>query len=81
MTTKFAAITLATLLATTMVVAAEETTVIRRQSTPTVTIEKGSPTVVERRVETSRSSGCESKTVRKENELGESKTVHKETCD
>ena len=78
---KLTAMTLATLLATTMIVSAQETTIIHRQTTPTVTIEKSSPTIVERRVETTRSSGCESKTVRKENELGETKTVHKETCD
>ncbi|PXW66000.1 hypothetical protein [Methylobacterium sp. B4] len=58
---------------------AEETTVIRRDSTPSVSVERREG-VVERREVTTGSVDCGSKTVHKEDGLGNSKTVHKEGC-
>jgi hypothetical protein len=55
---------------------AEETTIIRRDKPADVTIEK-------RSVETTGTlaTECKSKTVQKQNEFGETKTVHKEKCE
>lgn len=57
-----------------------ETTVIRRDAPDTVVVDRPAreSSTVERR-ETS--DGCSSKTVTKENELGDRKTVTKESCD
>jgi hypothetical protein len=60
-------------------IASAETTVIRRD---------GPDVAVDRTATTSKSvtvhdhgDGCTTKTVRKENDMGDSKTVKKETCD
>ena len=58
---------------------AEETTVIRRDSGPNVAVERREG-VVERREVTTGSVDCGSKTVHKEDGMGNSKTVHKEGC-
>ncbi|MFH6783747.1 MULTISPECIES: hypothetical protein [Methylobacterium] len=71
--------TLATLAALVTVPAmAEDVTVIRRDSAP---VERS--TVIEKRSVESTGSvgGCETKTVKKTNEYGDSKTVHSERCD
>ncbi|AWB22841.1 hypothetical protein DA075_19625 [Methylobacterium currus] len=71
--------TLATLAALVTVPAlAEDVTVIRRDTAP---VERS--TVIEKRSVESTGSvgGCETKTVKKTNELGDSKTVHSERCD
>jgi hypothetical protein len=62
----------------------EVTTTTTTRSAPQteVTIEKSAPATVEHKeVTTGSVSDCQSKTVHKENDAGESKTVHKETCD
>ncbi|MFE1600066.1 hypothetical protein [Methylobacterium sp. ID0610] len=72
-------VTLAALAAATAAPAlAEEVTVIRRDPPP---VERS--TVIEHRSVESTGSvgGCESRTVRKENEFGDSKTVRTERCD
>ena len=57
-----------------------ETTVIRRDAPDTVVVDR--PSSETRTVERRESSdGCSSKTVTKENELGDRKTVTKESCD
>lgn len=57
-----------------------ETTVIRRDAPDTVVVDR--PSTETRTVERRESSdGCSSKTVTKENELGDRKTVTKESCD
>lgn len=58
---------------------AEDTTVIRRDSAPSVSVERREG-VVERREVTTGSVDCGSKTVHKEDGMGNSKTVHKEGC-
>lgn len=58
---------------------AEETTVIRRDSSPSVAVERREG-VVERREITTGTVDCGSKTVHKEDGMGNSKTVHKEGC-
>jgi hypothetical protein len=58
---------------------AEETTVIRRDSAPSVSVERREG-VVEHREVTTGSVDCGSKTVHKEDGAGNSKTVHKEGC-
>lgn len=59
--------------------AAAQTTIIEHDR-PAVVVEH--PAVEHKTVETHESSdGCSSKTVTKTNELGDRKTVHKETCD
>ena len=58
---------------------AEETTVVRRDSAPSVSVERREG-VVERREVTTGSVDCGSKTVHKEDGMGNSKTVHKEGC-
>ncbi|KQO65809.1 MULTISPECIES: hypothetical protein [unclassified Methylobacterium] len=58
---------------------AEDTTVIRRDSAPGVSVERREG-VVERREVTTGSVDCGSKTVHKEDGMGNSKTVHKEGC-
>jgi hypothetical protein len=58
---------------------AEETTVVRRNSGPDVAVERREG-VVERKEVTTGSTGCGSKTVHKEDGMGNSKTVHKEGC-
>ncbi|ACA18766.1 conserved hypothetical protein [Methylobacterium sp. 4-46] len=57
---------------------AEDVTIIRRDPPP---VERS--TVIEKRSVESTGSvgGCETKTVRKENEFGDSKTVRSERCD
>ncbi|MGY2052900.1 hypothetical protein [Methylobacterium sp. JK268] len=59
---------------------AEETTVIHRDG---AVVDRGTTGTVEKKTVTRSSDGlgCGSKTVHKENDLGESKTVHKEGCD
>ena len=57
-----------------------ETTVIHRDPSPPAIAVVGSPvedrtTVIKSRI------GCEHKTVHKENDMGESKTIKKTTCD
>lgn len=58
---------------------AEDTTVIRRDSSPSVSVERREG-VVERREVTTGTVDCGSKTVHKEDGAGNSKTVHKEGC-
>jgi hypothetical protein len=58
---------------------AEDTTVIRRDSSPSVSVERREG-VVERKEVTTGSVDCGSKTVHKEDAAGNSKTVHKEGC-
>ncbi|MDB5646949.1 hypothetical protein [Methylobacterium sp.] len=73
-----AALTLATLFGASAVQA--ETTVIRRDAPDTVVVDR--PASETRKVERRETSdGCASKTVTKENELGDRKTVTKESCD
>ena len=60
--------------------ASAETTVIRRDAPDTVVVDR--PAVERKTVETRESTdGCATKTVTKENELGDRKTVTKEVCD
>ncbi|MDR7038236.1 hypothetical protein J2X36_002995 [Methylobacterium sp. BE186] len=60
--------------------ATAETTVIRRDAPDTVVVDR--PSTERKTVETrDRGDGCSSKTVSKENEYGDRKTVHKESCD
>ena len=71
-------LTLATLFGASAVQA--ETTVIRRDAPDTVVVDR--PSTESRTVERRESSdGCSSKTVTKENDLGDRKTVTKESCD
>lgn len=59
-----------------------ETTVIHRDAgPPAVGVVVGAPPVEHRTTVVKGGAGCEHKTVHKENELGESKTVKKTTCD
>ena len=58
---------------------AEDTTVIRRDSSPSVSVERREG-VVEHRDVTTGTVDCGSKTVHKEDGAGNSKTVHKEGC-
>lgn len=58
---------------------AEDTTVIRRDSGPSVSVERREG-VVEHRNVTTGAVDCGSKTVHKEDGAGNSKTVHKEGC-
>ncbi|ACA15799.1 conserved hypothetical protein [Methylobacterium sp. 4-46] len=58
---------------------AEETTVIHRDRAPGVAVEHREG-VVEHREVTTGSVDCGSKTVHKEDGMGNSKTVHKEGC-
>ena len=75
-TVGFVAVALAGIAAPAM---AEETTVIRRDSAPSVSVERREG-VVEHREVTTGSVDCGSKTVHKEDGAGNSKTVHKEGC-
>ena len=62
--------------------ASAQTTVIERDAPDRVVVDRPattSSTTVERRESTS--TGCSSKTVTKENEVGDRKTVTKESCD
>lgn len=61
-------------------VAQSETTVIEKESPGAVVVDRpaGESTTIEKR-ETS--DGCSSKSVTKENEFGDRKTVTKESCD
>ena len=60
---------------------AEETTVVHRDGGPTVGVGVGHRDgVVEHREVTTGSVDCGSKTVHKEDGMGNSKTVHKEGC-
>ncbi len=65
--------------------ATETTTTTTTESAPStsVTVEHSQPSVVEHHEVTTGtvSSDCKSKTVKKENEMGDTKTVHKEKCD
>ena len=58
---------------------AQDTTVIKRDSSPSVSVERREG-VVERREVTTGTVDCGSKTVHKEDGMGNSKTVHKEGC-
>ncbi|MHB2211170.1 hypothetical protein [Methylobacterium sp. CM6257] len=62
-----------------MPASAEETTVVHRDSGPSVAVEHREG-VVEHRDVTTGSVDCGSKTVHKEDGMGNSKTVHKEGC-
>jgi hypothetical protein len=79
------ALTVALLLAGAPALAQESTTTTtttRQTPGASVTIERNSPATVESHEVTTGSVGdCKSKTVTKENDLGDKKTVHKETCD
>ncbi|GAB6845016.1 hypothetical protein HNR00_004404 [Methylorubrum rhodinum] len=62
--------------------AGAQTTVIERDAPDRVVVDRPattSSTTVERRESTT--TGCSSKTVTKENDMGDRKTVTKETCD
>ncbi|SFL07533.1 hypothetical protein [Methylorubrum salsuginis] len=62
--------------------ASAQTTVIERDAPDRVVVDRPattSSTTVERRESTS--TGCSSKTVTKENDVGDRKTVTKESCD
>ena len=64
---------------------AEETTVIHRDA-PGAIVNRAGPgpdaTIVEHRsTDVTGAVGCASKTVRKTNDEGDSKTIHKERCD
>ncbi|WP_342150664.1 hypothetical protein [Methylorubrum sp. SB2] len=62
--------------------ASAQTTVIERDAPDRVVVDRPattSSTTVERRESTT--TGCSSKTVTKENEVGDRKTVTKESCD
>ena len=74
-----AGIALASLSGLSTEASAEETTVIRRDSSPSVAVERREG-VVERREITTGTVDCGSKTVHKEDGMGNSKTVHKEGC-
>jgi hypothetical protein len=69
----------AALCGATVPASAEETTVIHRDSGPGVAVERREG-VVERREVTTGSVDCGSKTVHKEDGMGNSKTIHKEGC-
>lgn len=61
-------------------IAAAQTTVIERDRPDTVVVDR--PATERKTVETRETSdGCSSKTVTKTNDLGDRKTVHKESCD
>nr|WP_043750632.1 hypothetical protein [Methylobacterium nodulans] len=62
---------------------AEDTTVIHRDGPAGTVVDRSTTGTVEKKTVTHSSDGvgCGSKTVHKENDLGESKTVHKESCD
>ncbi len=75
----FAGIALSALAGLSHAAMAEETTVVRRDSAPSVAVERREG-VVERRDVTTGSVDCGSKTVHKEDGMGNSKTVHKEGC-
>lgn len=75
----FAGIALSALTGLSNAAVAEETTVVRRDSAPSVSVERREG-VVERRDISTGSVDCGSKTVHKEDGAGNSKTVHKEGC-
>ncbi|GJD81364.1 hypothetical protein GCM10007886_05800 [Methylobacterium gregans] len=75
----FAGLALSALTGLSTAAMAEETTVVRRDSAPSVSVERREG-VVERRDITTGSVDCGSKTVHKEDGAGNSKTVHKEGC-
>ena len=65
-----------------MTSARAQTTVIKRDAPDVVIERRDAPTVVEKRtVESRGSTGCTSKTTKKTNEFGDTKTVSKESCD
>ncbi|MCJ2086095.1 hypothetical protein MKK88_08825 [Methylobacterium sp. E-005] len=70
---------LATLCGAALPASAEETTVIHRDGGPSVAVGHRDG-VVERREVTTGTVDCGSKTVHKEDGMGNSKTVHKEGC-
>ena len=70
---------LAALCGATVPACAEETTVIHRDRGPGVAVDRHEG-VVERREVTTGTVDCGSKTVHKEDGMGNSKTVHKEGC-
>ena len=74
-----AGVALATLAGAASSATAEETTVIKRESSPSVSVERREG-VVERREVTTGTVDCGSKTVHREDGAGNSKTVHKEGC-
>lgn len=74
-----AGVALATLAGAASSAMAEDTTVIKRDSSPSVSVERREG-VVERREVTTGTVDCGSKTVHKEDGAGNSKTVHKEGC-
>ncbi|AWN36768.1 hypothetical protein [Methylobacterium radiodurans] len=75
----FAGIALSAFVGLSNAATAEETTVVRRDTAPSVAVERREG-VVERRDITTGSVDCGSKTVHKEDGMGNSKTVHKEGC-
>ena len=58
-----------------------ETTVIHRDAAPGIGVVVGAPPIEHRTTVVKGRIGCEHKTVHKENDMGESKTVKKTTCD
>ena len=61
-------------------IATAQTTIIERDRPDTVVVDR--PSTEGKTVETHESSdGCSSKTVTKTNDMGDRKTVHKESCD
>ena len=78
--------TLATLLAASVLATAayaQSTTVIEKEgvgSSTTIVKERSADTVVKKEVTTTGSVGCESKTVKKTDEFGDSKTKTKVEC-
>lgn len=74
-----AGVTFAALSGLSGIAMAEETTVVHRDRAPGVTVEHRGG-VVEHREVTTGSVDCGSKTIHKEDGMGNSKTVHKEGC-
>ena len=74
-----AGVALATLAGAASSAMAVETTVIKRDSSPSVSVERHEG-VVEHKTVTTGTVDCGSKTVHKEDGMGNSKTVHKEGC-
>lgn len=58
---------------------AEETTIIRRETTPSVGVTVAPPVAIERR-STVTTTGCDTKVIHKENDMGDSKTIKKTEC-
>ena len=59
---------------------AEETTVIRRETTPGIGVTVTPPVSVEHRSTVTTTTGCDTKIIHKENDMGDSKTIKKTEC-